>query len=1025
MCKCRVANYLMAILSVIFINTSCIDETHVFVPKDGAIIIGGIYPRSYEGHDDGTYPDSEVHTVRVLAFDTSGQIQENEFFHAGESDIVRLKISLGTYTIVCIANEPPHVDITQELNTINNYNDLKNISFPSSFFTSEHLIPMISENTDIKVLADDKVEVNGTEYSQLNIKLRRLAARVDVLLKSRVDFDEDNSIFKGISFSNLPDEVPIMHGLSSEPISGSWEYPDPITIKSTTRNLVREFTVTDNAGYFTIDKSLLTTQDKTNGLVWAAKVNRIILPSSFFSQKDIEDNGITFTVNLIDKYSPSAKLEIKDEPNYTLPANAKLDLTGIIKEPLEVNIQPQKWEDDGNNWEIGGSKILNVSHTSADITDLNGIRISFQSNMPRVRVLETCAGKSGVTNTEFNDLANPTKNADGTYTTTRFYYNPATGEGYMDVLVDGGGKDLSPGAQSGEYALTLSADDGAGKNVINRNIIIKVTQEGYRFKQSNWAGTKQYLGAFFRNTERGERVITGQMYLTDEWGATHGEKYTEWEVVVPDEYKDWITLSSTPSFDPQIGTDTPGDPEDYPVVPNIYQGEDGSKVRGKGRLYFRVGMKKTNSNAPDATGLVKPNYFYLNLYYYPTPGNISWRYTQKIYIRQGEDADYLFNSNEKIGTNGNGSYQPLKGKERGSAAVRFAPYNLTAKEFNDGENKTYVQLDLINRGEFVKYPSQAGAYFYWALRLFPAGTESNNIQKYYRRAMHPDNTGVKSNDVLISKNRNQNILYPSGYTAFWYNLWNNTVDAGKSNTPILVGPYKDVFETCPPGYRRPTDGVTNQYVANGPTPENPDGTGTIVDHSDEIANSEFRVSLFTFPYSGDANSNSDLSTIWGEETSKSNAGPGTYPTGASWNQAVANTFNSFYADGFFDRRPIKLIKSIGNGSSGYSVATGTSQIAYGGTLFVNPSTNASLFFPLSGRIDNGYGDYHSRGTTGYYWSSTASPVREGVKYQKTIAGTAHDRRSTNGAWSMEIQYSYMMPRSTYADFAESIRCVKE
>ena len=144
-----------------------------------------------------------------------------------------------------------------------------------------------------------------------------------------------------------------------------------------TRNVERKLTLADNADCFKIDPTLLTTEDKNNDLVWAVKVKKVILPSSFFSSKSDETNAINFTVNLIDKYSPSCKLKILSDPDYTLPANAKLDLTGIIREPLEVNIQPSPWIDDGDDWEISGVRVLNVSHIQAKMTDMNGVRISF------------------------------------------------------------------------------------------------------------------------------------------------------------------------------------------------------------------------------------------------------------------------------------------------------------------------------------------------------------------------------------------------------------------------------------------------------------------------------------------------------------------------------------------------------------------------------------------------------------------------------------------------------------------------
>lgn len=51
---------------------------------------------------------------------------------------------------------------------------------------------------------------------------------------------------------------------------------------------------------------------------------------------------------------------------------------------------------------------------------------------------------------------------------------------------------------------------------------------------------------------------------------------------------DFVVLSSTPSFDPRVGMDDPGNPEHYQVLPNAYKGEGGTYVEGRGRVYFRM-----------------------------------------------------------------------------------------------------------------------------------------------------------------------------------------------------------------------------------------------------------------------------------------------------------------------------------------------------------------------------------------------------------------------------------------------------
>lgn len=89
--------------------------------------------------------------------------------------------------------------------------------------------------------------------------------------------------------------------------------------------------------------------------------------------KTTEANAVDFTVNMIKDYSPSCKLQILSDPDYRLPANARLDLTAVIKEPLDVNIKASPWTLDDNDWEIVDNRILNVSHKEVKMTDLNGV----------------------------------------------------------------------------------------------------------------------------------------------------------------------------------------------------------------------------------------------------------------------------------------------------------------------------------------------------------------------------------------------------------------------------------------------------------------------------------------------------------------------------------------------------------------------------------------------------------------------------------------------------------------------------
>ena len=52
-----------------------------------------------------------------------------------------------------------------------------------------------------------------------------------------------------------------------------------------------------------------------------------------------------------------------------------------------VNIEASEWENVDEDWNISGIKVLNVSDLEVSITDFNGARISFTSNMPVVKVM--------------------------------------------------------------------------------------------------------------------------------------------------------------------------------------------------------------------------------------------------------------------------------------------------------------------------------------------------------------------------------------------------------------------------------------------------------------------------------------------------------------------------------------------------------------------------------------------------------------------------------------------------------------
>ena len=117
----------------------------------------------------------------------------------------------------------------------------------------------------------------------------------------------------------------------------------------------------------------------------------------------------------------------------------------------------------------------------------------------------------------------------------------------------------------------------------------------------------------------------------------------------------------------------------------------------------------------------------------------------------------------------------------------------------------------------------------------------------------------------------------------------------------------------------------------------------------------------------------------------------------------------FYADGFFDRRPIKM--GSADGSYPYCVSSGNAQAAYLGILVYHAANNASVFFPSAGRRQNKDSSLEFAGQTGYYHTASIA------------ASSAED---PHAVWSMSLGkwpnpgLMYQLPT-----FGQSIRCVRD
>ncbi|WP_291528891.1 hypothetical protein [Bacteroides sp. UBA939] len=245
---------------------------------------------------------------------------------------------------------------------------------------------------------------------------------------------------------------------------------------------------------------------------------------------------------------------------------------------------------------------------------------------------------------------------------------------------------------------------------------------------------------------------------------------------------------------------------------------------------------------------------------------------QTLYLRQGEKPSTVFSANR-------------------ANTVCFSPYNLKPNV----EVSTWPHAVPLNGGRFTDFPTQSGSFFQWM-----------NIE--YPRYTFPVYSDATSNWSAVNP-----VFEPYWTEAGW-------------GLP-------DTYETCPPGYRRVSDGATDS-----------EPTGT----------SELRQSLWADPTEAEAD----------------------------------NTLTGYYADGFFDRRSTgpntTTTTYVANSATiGTNAMVTNNDVAYKGRLFFNDDTKASLFFPAAGRLVEGIGSLIDVGKIGYYWTAsstvnTTQPTGEGA-----------------------------------------------
>jgi hypothetical protein len=209
-----------------------------------------------------------------------------------------------------------------------------------------------------------------------------------------------------------------------------------------------------------------------------------------------------------------------------------------------------------------------------------------------------------------------------------------------------------------------------------------------------------------------------------------------------------IVFDSGGSSDPGIYTN-PGNAENYPVAGNATTAT-GNVINGF--ITFRIGLK----SAYTPTDKYPARYAVVLLSY----ANNARR--QKIFLRQGEDADYLMMTGDPVVIDNKLTWR--------TKCAMIMPRNLTAT--------TLDASVAVRGGKFTDYPTQTGAFFNYANPGHPS---------------NPGGTGLRFawNPYTSTASGWNSTFYDGG---FWYNISKN-------------------YELAPPGYRRISDGHINQYDA--------------------------------------------------------------------------------------------------------------------------------------------------------------------------------------------------------------------
>ena len=308
---------------------------------------------------------------------------------------------------------------------------------------------------------------------------------------------------------------------------------------------------------------------------------------------------------------------------------------------------------------------------------------------------------------------------------------------------------------------------------VTSNTKVTVTQNYIKNVPSS---TKSYAGAFWRCDQKGERLIRIPSTIGD-WKA-----FVFW---IDDQWSEGDIILEGGSFEWPVST--VGVDSDTPDVTGTATSITGNTDSNSNLLMFRVGLKNTYT----ATSTYPARYALLA---------ITWNNgddVQFLFIRQGEDPDYIMRPTDIFGNDQSWASSP----NWRPYANKISPFNLTADTLNIQCNRA---RDGANPSLFADYPTQTGAFFQWASTENPRYAYAPTVSAEDWSDSSPD--GYWS--TLAADNESAPLDYPLTYggTANFRRI-NDGITTGATTTDVSVS------EIAQSLYYSPISSVANMMYA--------------------------------------------------------------------------------------------------------------------------------------------------------------------------------------------------------------------